>query len=82
MTRRKGIASLVNAIARDAARAQRKAKTDRKRQLRAFEAQRKVAERQRKQAELEVRRQQAQSEKERKQLEKEAQQQYLNNPNM
>lgn len=77
MARRKGMASLVNAIARDAARAQRKVETDRKKQLRAFEAQRKAAERQRKQAELEVRRQQAQSEKERKQLEKEAQQQYL-----
>ena len=77
MARRKGMASLVNAIARDMARAQRKAKAERKRQLRVQEAQKKAAERQIKQAEIERRRLQAQSERERKQFEKEAKQQYL-----
>lgn len=77
MARRKGMASVVNAIARDIARAQRKAEAERKRQLREQERQRKAIERQIKQAEIEERRRQAQSEKERKQLEKEAKQQYL-----
>ena len=79
MARRRGMASLVNAIARDMARAQRQAEAERKRQIRAAEAERKALERQRKQAEIEERRQQAQSERERKRLEKEAQQQYLAN---
>lgn len=77
MARRRSMASLVNAIARDAARAQRRAESERKRQLRALEAERKGLERQRKQAEIEERQRQAHSERERKQLEKEAQQQYL-----
>lgn len=77
MARRRGMASLVNAMVRDAARAQRKTEADRKRQLKAVEAQRRAAERARKQADIEARRQLAQSERERKQLEKEAQQQYL-----
>ncbi len=77
MARRKGMASLVNAIARDMARAQRKAEAERKRQLRAQVAQRKAVEREIRQAELEAKRQKAQSERERKQLEKEAREQYL-----
>ncbi|MCB0211616.1 MAG: restriction endonuclease [Anaerolineae bacterium] len=77
MGRRKGMASIVNAIARDMARSQRRAETERKRQLREHERQRKAIERQIKQEEREERQRQAQSEKERKQLEKEAKQQYL-----
>lgn len=77
MARRRGMASLVNAIARDVARAQHNAEAERRRQLRAVEVERKALERHRKQAEIEDRRQHAQSERERKQLEKEAQQQYL-----
>lgn len=67
----------MKAVARDAARASRELETNRKRLLKAQEAQRKAAERQRKQAEIAARRRVAQTEKERKQLEKEANQQYV-----
>lgn len=77
MARRRGMASVVNAIVRDMARAQRQAEADRKRRLREQERQRKAIERQIKQAAMEERRRLAQSERERKQLEKEAKQQYL-----
>jgi restriction system protein len=67
----------MKAVARDAARANREAETNRKRLLRAQAAQLKATERQRKQAEIAAKRQMAQTEKERKQLEKEANQQYV-----
>jgi len=69
--------SLINAIARDAARTSRVAEVNRKKLLREKAAQFKAAERQRKRAEIEARRQLVQSEREMKQLEKEAKQQYL-----
>jgi len=74
---RRSTSSLMKAIARDAARAQRQAETNRGRLLREQAAQHKAAERQRKQAELKARRQQAQTGREQKRLDKEAKEQYL-----
>ncbi|MGA9100280.1 MAG: restriction endonuclease [Methanotrichaceae archaeon] len=68
---------LMNAVARDAARAQREAVANRKKLLKEQEARRKTIVRQKKQAEILAKKQLAQSERERKQLEKEAKQLYL-----
>lgn len=77
MAKRTTLASLANALARDAARAKRQSEIQRKKQIKAQETHKKALEQERKRAELEERRQLAQSEKERKQLEKEAKEQYL-----
>lgn len=70
MGRRSGFVGLMNAVARDAARAQRRAVADYNRQLREQERSRKAAERYQRQFARDM-------EKDRKQAEREAKQQYL-----
>lgn len=72
MARKKSVSTLIKAIARDAARASRQAETNRKKAIRAQEAQRKAVERQKREAEIGARRRAAQVERERKQKELEA----------
>lgn len=82
MARKKGLGSVINAVARDMARAQRRAEAERKRKLRTQQSIERSRERERKQFPLDQKKQalqlekqkqqrQAQTEKERKQLEKE-----------
>jgi restriction system protein len=76
MARRSGV-SVIKAIARNAARAQRESVAYQKRQIRERVSLIRDQERQRRQADINVRRLQAQTERERKQIEKEEKQQYL-----
>lgn len=78
---RRSTTSLINAFARSAAQAQRRAETSRKRQIHEQETLRRSEESQRRKNEIEARRRQAQNERERKQIERDEKQQYLESRN-